>query len=50
MEVKRMELIYAGVNLAEKMKHVTLNASCQGDTCDSHDGCGEQCNHSYCRY
>ena len=45
-----MELIYAGDNLAEKMKHVTLNASCQGDTCDSLDGCGEQCNHSYCRY
>ncbi len=46
----KMELICAGDNLVEKIKHVTLHASCQGDTCDSHDGCGEQCNHAYCRY
>ena len=49
-EVTIMELIYAGENLEEKIKHVTMYTSCQGDTCDSHDGCGEQCNHSYCRY
>lgn len=44
-----MELIYAGANLGEKMKHVTMHASCPRNYCD-HDGCGEQCAHAYCRY
>lgn len=45
-----MKLVIEGADLKERLKHITMNSSCQGDTCDSHDGCGEQCNHSYCRY
>lgn len=45
-----MNLVIEGADLKERLEHITLNVSCQGDTCDSHDSCGEQCNHSYCRY
>lgn len=45
-----MKVVIEGINLSERIEHITLNSSCQGDTCGSHDGCGEQCSHSYCRY
>jgi hypothetical protein len=45
-----MKLVIEGADLKERLERSTLNSSHQGDTCDSHDGCGEQCNHSYCRY
>ena len=46
-----MKLVIKGQNLAERLHFATLTPSmCQGDVCTTHDGCGEQCNHSRCRY
>ena len=45
-----MKLVIEGVDYNDRLKNITVSSSCQGDTCDAHDGCGEQCNHSYCRY
>ena len=45
-----MTLVIKGNDLNDRLKNIMLSSSCQGDTCDEHDGCGEQCNHAYCRY
>lgn len=44
-----MKLVIEGRDLNERLQHVTMDAGCQGETCTTHDGCGEQCNHSLCR-
>ncbi len=42
-----MTLIIPGTDLKERVTAIMENASCNGVTCDTHDGCGEQCNHCY---
>lgn len=45
-----MTLVIKSNDLNERVGHVAVNANCVGVTCDSHDGCGEQCSHERCRY
>lgn len=46
-----MKLVIKGQDLSERLRYVAVTpAMCQGDVCTTHDGCGEQCNHSLCRY
>ncbi len=44
-----MNLEIEGINLDERLDNAVIANNCS-KTCDEHEGCGEQCEYSRCKY